>query len=334
MAPATVSMRALLRKNTAFIWTPECQVEFKQMKSVLADEQFIKAFDPNLDTELLVDTSKVSGCGYILIQRTQEGAVHIIRCGSMAAKRGWAGMSPIESEFRGVGWAVEHCAYYLKGSSKVMKIVTDHFPLVLIFEKSMFDLSQRRWNVRSRLMDYKIQVCWIPGKQQMAADTLGRNQVWPGTADNSEGEDKDSGCEDACFIADEYKEECLFDDKFCDPMLEELFAAAKDNQAYQKVLVEVKKVLTNEALKLLPPDHPARAMTQQSNKIGIMQRPQDGLLVFQGSRIIVPRAARKKINEFLHLPHLGQRLTYQAGALCYWWPGGFREEIFKLVEAC
>ena len=52
----------------------------------------IKALDPNLDTKLLVDTSKVEGCGYILIQRMQEGAVHIIRCGSMTAKRGWAGM--------------------------------------------------------------------------------------------------------------------------------------------------------------------------------------------------------------------------------------------------
>ena len=143
MAPATVSLRALLRKNTAFMWTPECQAEFERMKLVLSDERFIKAFDPNLDTKLLVDTFKVSGCGYILIQRTQEGAVHIIRCGSMAAKRGWAGMSPIESECTGIGWGVEHCAYYLKGSSKVVKIITDHFPLLQIFEKSMFDLSQR-----------------------------------------------------------------------------------------------------------------------------------------------------------------------------------------------
>ena len=97
----------------------------------------------------------------------------------------------------------------------------------------------------------------------MAADALGRNQVWPGTAENSEEENEDSGCEDACFIADEYREERMFEDEFCDPMLEELFAAAKDNQAYQKVLVEVNKGLTKEALKLLPPDHPARAMTQQ-----------------------------------------------------------------------
>ena len=57
-------------------------------------------------------------------------------------------------------------------------------------------------------------------------------------------------------------------------------------------------------------------------------------MVFQGTRIIGPPAARQKIKEFLHLPHLGQKLTYQAGALRYWWPGGFREDIFKMVAEC
>ena len=65
-----------------------------------------------------------------------------------------------------------------------------------------------------------------------------------------------------------------------------------------------------------------------------MERQQDSLIVFQGTRIIVPAAARKKIKEFLYLPHLGQKLTYQAGALRYWWPGGFREEIFKIIAEC
>ena len=46
MAPATVSMRALLRENTAFMWTPECQVEFELIKSVLSDKWFIKARAP------------------------------------------------------------------------------------------------------------------------------------------------------------------------------------------------------------------------------------------------------------------------------------------------
>ena len=153
---------------------------------MLADEHFIKPFNPDLDSELLVDTSKVAGCGYILIQRTQEGGVNIIRCGSMAAKQGWAVMSPIESKSTGIGWMVEHCSHYLKGSSKVIKIFSDHFPLVRIFSKCTSELSQRFWNIRSRLMDYRIQVCWVPGNQQLAADALGRNPVWPGTAENCE----------------------------------------------------------------------------------------------------------------------------------------------------
>ena len=126
----------------------------------------------------------------------------------------------------------------------------------------------------------------------------------------------------------------MFEEEFEDPMLEELFDAAKEDQAYQKVVAEVKKGLTKDALKLFHSDHPARALSQQWNEIGVMERRQDGLLVFQGSRIMVLRSARKKIKDFLHIPHLGQQLTYQAAALRYWWPGGFKEEICKVVEAC
>ena len=48
MAPATLNMRSLLRKASAFVWTPECEAEFIQINTVLADERFIKAFNPNL----------------------------------------------------------------------------------------------------------------------------------------------------------------------------------------------------------------------------------------------------------------------------------------------
>ena len=67
-------------------------------------------------------------------------------------------------------------------------------------------------------MDYKIKVAWVPGKQQIDADALGRNPVWLGTVENSEEKDDDSGYEVACFIANEYREERMFEDKFCDPM--------------------------------------------------------------------------------------------------------------------
>ena len=155
---------------------------------------------------------------------------------------------------------MEHCSHYLKGSDKVITIVTDHFPLVAMFGKCVFDLSQRLWNIRSLLMGQRLEIKWVPGKQQVAADALGRNPVWPGTAENSGEEGEDSGYEDVCYIASEYRESRMYEDKLCDPMIEELVAAAKKDEAYQKVL------------KLLPSDHPARAMAQQWGEIGVMER--------------------------------------------------------------
>ena len=37
-----------------------------------------------------------------------------------------------------------------------MTIVTNHYTLDAAFDKCSFDLSQCLWNVRSRLMDYRI----------------------------------------------------------------------------------------------------------------------------------------------------------------------------------
>ena len=88
------------------MWTPECEAELIQIKAVLTDERFLKAFDSTLYTMLLVDTSKVTGAGYILIQHTQAGMVNIVRCGNVTAKRSWASMAPIETEATDIDWVV------------------------------------------------------------------------------------------------------------------------------------------------------------------------------------------------------------------------------------
>ena len=46
-----------------------------------------------------------------------------------------------------------------------------------------------------------------------------------------------------------------------------------------------------------------------------MRRRGDQLMMYQGSRIVVPVAARWRIKEYLHIPHLCQKLTHQVGAL-------------------
>ena len=131
MALATVNLRSILREATALVWTPEWEAEFQQMKIVLCNAKYIKPFDPELDIELLVDTSKVAGAGYLLIQHPKNDAesVHIVRCGSVNAKKSWASMAPVEAEATGIEWAVDHCSHYLKGSDNTFTVITDHYPL-------------------------------------------------------------------------------------------------------------------------------------------------------------------------------------------------------------
>ena len=181
----------------------------------------------------------------------------------MAAKRSLASMAPIEAEAAGIGWAMEHCSHYLKGSDKTISVVTDLYPLVAVLGKCVFDLSQRLWNVRSLLIGQRLEVKWIPGKQQVAADALGCNPVWPGTAENSGENTYDSGYEDAYYVFSEYRDSRVFEDKMCDPMVEKLFATDREDASYQEVLAVIKKGATKQQLKLLPSDHPALAMAKQ-----------------------------------------------------------------------
>ena len=72
----------------------------------------------------------------------------------------------------------------------------------------------------------------------------------------------------------------MYKEELSNPMIEKLFDAAKGDPAYQKVLAEVMKGLSKAQLKLLPSDHPARAMAQQWEEINVIQRRDYKLMVF------------------------------------------------------
>ena len=119
------------------------------MKNIVASSKWVTPFDVNLQTRLLVDASKTGGIGYILLQETRENLpngepkLNIVRCNSVAPKPAWRSFSPLEVELMGVYWAASNTSYYILGSDKPVKVITDHRPLMGIFQKPLSENTGR-----------------------------------------------------------------------------------------------------------------------------------------------------------------------------------------------
>merc|ERR1712015_25684 len=61
-------MKNLTKKDVPFIWTPEIDREFKLARRILSGPSVVTPYDPDLETELVTDASRV-GMGFALMQR-------------------------------------------------------------------------------------------------------------------------------------------------------------------------------------------------------------------------------------------------------------------------
>jgi hypothetical protein len=103
-------------------------------------------------------------------------------------------------------------------------------------------------------------------------------------------------------------------------------AAASDveNGAVRKALLE------GRLPKTLPPTHPARAYSSVWQDLSLYD---DGLIILDNRRIVIPDSQRSSVLKLLHLPHNGQTKTKEAARQLYYWPT-MNNEITLMVEKC
>ena len=95
-----------------------------------------------------------------------------------------------------------------------------------------------------------------------------------------------------------------------DPALAFLHEAAAD-PAYQQLVRQI----ANGEKPTLPVSQPFKAVWDELS-VGAGPSP----LLLLGQRIVVPREARPKVLDLLHLPHTGMVKTYQHARQLYYWP--------------
>ena len=305
-------LRELLKKNVAFVWTPEQENGFIQAKRILTSDLLVRPFDPMLKTELLTDAARLGGLGYALIQRHSDGSLRLIQCGSRALSSPETRYATNELEMLAVHYAVKDCHFYLYGAH--FTVVTDHKPLLGTFAKDLSEVENARLQrIREKLVGYTFNIVWVPGKIHLIADALSRAPVFRPVQEE--------------VICANYVLVCAVAE---DPLLQPLYDAAAADQEYQDIISAFK---TGKPLSVLPPLHPARALRSYWDDISLFD---NALIIFQDHRIFVPAALRKHFLEELHVSHSGISKTKALARQHFFWPGLSKEIELQVgnCEAC
>lgn len=298
LAHATVKMRELLKKKNAFLWLDEHDKEFQKAKDLLCSPAVVKPFDPVLKTEILTDASRLHGLGYALIQRDRMSNPRLIQCGSCSLTTAQQNYATVELECSAIQWAINKCYFYLRGLPG-FKVITDHRPLVGIFDKPLSSLANARLQrMRENLVAYSFTVEWSAGKTHLIADALSRAPYFPAE-------------EESDIVV-----RSVVNSK--DPALR--LVIDNVDQEYRELR------------------HRVQSGRPLSDRLGHFKalfdtlRVEDGILL-SGDCLLIPRPARPRVLDLLHASHSGMNKTLTLAKQLYVWPG-LPNDVKNRIAGC
>ena len=166
LSQLTAPLRDLCKKDSAFVWGPEHDRAFEEIKREIASTTTLKYYDPRKPLTLQVDAS-MRGLGAALLQ--DEGPIAFASKAMTGAETRY---SNIEREMLGIVFGLERFHYYAYGNK--ITIYTDHKPLVAIVQKNLASAPPRLARMLLRIQKYDFQLCYVPGKDMALADALSR----------------------------------------------------------------------------------------------------------------------------------------------------------------
>jgi hypothetical protein len=178
-AQIAAPLHYLTGEKVPFIWSEDCELAFKELKSILSRAPILKSFDPGLPTELWTDASSIA-IAAILQQRDSEGGFRVIAYASRllhAAERNYA---TTHLECLAIVWGLEHFRVFCFNSE--IKVVTDHHALCSLLNLKRPTGRLARWLMT--LSDYTLEIHYTKGESH-PTDCLSRN-IYAGVPEETE----------------------------------------------------------------------------------------------------------------------------------------------------
>ena len=329
-------LRELRQKKNMFSWGDAHDKAFEAVKTCLTRLQTLTLFDPELETRIETDGSKLKGLGYSLQQFHGRGCKckctqqiwKSIQCGSRFLSETESRYAPIEFEALGVAWGVNKCRYFLTGLPEFI-IRNDHRTLIPILNnKSLNEIDNPRLQrLVEKLRPYRYRAEHVSGVKNCIADALSRAPVDQPMEEDLLGEEASKGIRQivrraaSCAGIDDDLQETL-----ADPNIERIKDAAKRDTSYQELLENVRNGFPNKIC-----DAPGTVRPYFGVRDELSEH--SGLVILRSCRIIIPTSLRKDILKRLHASHQGIERTQRRARETVYWPG-IGSDITNTVASC
>ena len=310
LAHLTQPLRALLSKDTDWLWGPDQQAAFTSVKDEISKPTTLALYDLQAPTKLSADASSY-GLGAVLMQQSEQRwkpVAYASRSLTDTERR----YAQIEKEALAITWSCEKFSDYILG--KEILIETDHKPLVpLLTSKQLDSLPPRVLRFRLRMDRFTYSICHVPGKDLHTADALSRAPLETTTDDKT---------------LEELAELNMVTHVKHLPAGRERLEAIREAQKADQTCSTLKQFCNNgwPDRKTLTP-----GLVPYWAERGHLTIGED--LLLHGGRMVIPAPLQALLLQKLHEGHQGIQRCRLRAASAVWWPGISRE-ISSFISKC
>ena len=299
-------LHLLTKKDVMFVWTPQCQLAFEELKRLLTSAPVLAY--PQFDRHFILETdASAAGLGAVLAQNQDDRSTRPIAYASRTLQPHEKRYGATEMEGLGVVWAIKYFRPYLYGHP--CEVYTDHSALTSLLNTPQPSGKLARWGMAIQELDLKIR--HRPGRSNANADALSRAPLEP--------------------VGDVQEEEIA-------GVIANLVGRESDLPTLQRQDTELEPLIKFLETGILPADNRiarvvATTASQYTMEEGILYRVEpDGTL-----RLIPPQDCRDSLFQQAHSgafgAHLGDAKVFSELRRHYWWYG-MRGDVSRWTRGC
>ena len=139
-------MNRLTRKDTPFVWSPECQAAFEALKDAFTTAPILTHFDPANPIVIETDRSDYAIAAILSQVTPSDNNLHPVAYHSRTMLPAELNYKIYYKELLAIHEAFKHWRTYLEGASHVILVMSDHKNLEYFTTTKVLTRRQARWS--------------------------------------------------------------------------------------------------------------------------------------------------------------------------------------------